>query len=148
MRSQRKRSGPTVTTSAQLRHAITTGQSRDKTSNIDPAAAPLGTDDEAAGNPPSRHEIDLAAQEELDERSCSQSTNGEIAHHHPDRRSSSAGDRHMDRRNAFCILGRSTLLPPLHHPVDTLDEAMSILGDSGRGGQGSVRDIHAVLACA
>jgi hypothetical protein len=65
MRSQRKRSGPTVTTSAQLRHAITTGQSRDKTSNIDPAAAPLGTDDEAAGNPPSRHEIDLAAQEEL-----------------------------------------------------------------------------------
>ena len=65
MTSERNRSGPLVTTSAQLRHAITTGQSRDKVSNIDPAAAPLGTDDEAAGRPPSRDEIRLAAQEEL-----------------------------------------------------------------------------------
>ena len=65
MRSERKRSGPAVATTAQLRHGITTGKSRDKVSNIDPAAAPLGTDDEAAGRPPSRHEIGLAAKEEL-----------------------------------------------------------------------------------
>jgi hypothetical protein len=39
-------------TSAQLRHGIASGQSGDKISNIDPAAAPLGTDDEAGGNPP------------------------------------------------------------------------------------------------
>jgi hypothetical protein len=65
MGSERKSSRSDVSTSAQLRHAITRGQSRDKVSNIDPAAAPLGTDDEAAGRPPSRHEIDLAAKEEL-----------------------------------------------------------------------------------
>jgi hypothetical protein len=52
-------------TSAQLRHGITTGKSRDKVSNIDPAAAPLGTDDEAAGNPPSKDEIREAVQQEL-----------------------------------------------------------------------------------
>ena len=65
MGSERKGSGSEVTTSAQLRHAITRGQSRDKVSNIDPAAAPLGTDDEAAGRSPSRQEIDLAAKQEL-----------------------------------------------------------------------------------
>jgi hypothetical protein len=52
-------------TSAQLRHGIATGKSRDKISNIDPAAAPLGTDDEAAGNAPSQDEIRKAAQQEL-----------------------------------------------------------------------------------
>jgi hypothetical protein len=52
-------------TSAQLRHGISSGRARDKVSNIDPAAAPLGTDDEAAGKSPSRDEIQLAAQEEL-----------------------------------------------------------------------------------
>ena len=65
MGSERKSSGSNISTSAQLRYAITTGQSRDKVSNIDPAAAPLGTDDEAAGRSPSRREIDLAAKEEL-----------------------------------------------------------------------------------
>ena len=52
-------------TSAQLRHGIATGKSRDKVSNIDPAAAPLGTDDEAAGMPPSKDEIQQAAKHEL-----------------------------------------------------------------------------------
>ena len=52
-------------TSAQLRHSIATGKAQDKVSNIDPAAAPLGTDDEAAGNPPSKDEIQQAAQNEL-----------------------------------------------------------------------------------
>ena len=54
-----------VTNSAQLRHGITTGQSGDKVANIDPAAAPLGTDDEAAGMPPSKEEVRLAARHEL-----------------------------------------------------------------------------------
>ncbi len=65
MGSERKSSASEVSTSAQLRHGITTGQSRDKISNIDPSAAPLGTDDEAAGKPPTSEEIRLAAQEEL-----------------------------------------------------------------------------------
>lgn len=36
----------------QIRRAIDTGQTRDKVEAPDPAAAPLGTDDEAAGVPP------------------------------------------------------------------------------------------------
>ena len=57
-----------VTNSAQLRHGITTGQSGDKVANIDPAAAPLGTDDEAAGTPPSPERIDLARHQEASTR--------------------------------------------------------------------------------
>jgi hypothetical protein len=52
-------------TSAQLRHGITSGQGGDKVSNIDPAAAPLGTDDEAGGNPPTQQQLVQAAAHEL-----------------------------------------------------------------------------------
>jgi hypothetical protein len=52
-------------TSAQLRHGIASGQSGDKISNIDPAAAPLGTDDEAGGNPPTQQQLVQAAAHEL-----------------------------------------------------------------------------------
>jgi hypothetical protein len=52
-------------TSAQLRHGIASGQSADKVSNIDPAAAPLGTDDEAGGNPPTQQQLARAAVHEL-----------------------------------------------------------------------------------
>lgn len=38
--------------SARLRHAIDTGRTRDKVPGLDPAAAPLGTDDESAGTRP------------------------------------------------------------------------------------------------
>ena len=55
----------TPPTSAQLRHGIASGQAGDKVSNIDPAAAPLGTDDEAGGNPPTREQLALAATHEL-----------------------------------------------------------------------------------
>ena len=48
-----------------LRHAIDRGQSGDKTDFSDPAAAPLGTDDEAAGHPPTPEQIALAAASEL-----------------------------------------------------------------------------------
>ncbi|MBE9603579.1 hypothetical protein IAI18_01800 [Acetobacteraceae bacterium H6797] len=39
-------------TTAQLRRDIESGQTGDKVAVIDPAAASLGTDDEAAGHPP------------------------------------------------------------------------------------------------
>ena len=55
----------TSPTSAQLRHGIASGQAGDKISNIDPAAAPLGTDDEAGGNPPTKEQLALAAAHEL-----------------------------------------------------------------------------------
>ncbi len=44
-----------------LREAIDRGLTGDKVAGSDPAAAPLGTDAEAAGTPPTRREIDLAA---------------------------------------------------------------------------------------
>jgi hypothetical protein len=100
MGSERKNSSSAVATSAQLRHGIATGQSGDKTSNIDPAAAPLGTDDEAAGKPPSTLEINLAAQEEV--------KNDPIPSQSLERSpiiiSSSAGNRYLDRRDVFGFL--------------------------------------------
>jgi hypothetical protein len=48
------RKGPT---SAQLRHDIDRGATGDKTPGVDPAAAPLGTDEEAGGAAPTPAEI-------------------------------------------------------------------------------------------
>jgi hypothetical protein len=45
----------------QLRDDINSGRTGDKVAFHDPAAAPLGADDEAAGMPPSREDV-LAAQ--------------------------------------------------------------------------------------
>jgi len=52
-------------TTARLRHDIDRGRGGDKVDNVDPAAAPLGTDDEAAGKPPSPAEVNLAYQQEV-----------------------------------------------------------------------------------
>lgn len=51
---------PRGDTSAQLRDDIDSGRTGDKTPGLDPAAAPLGTDAEAAGTPPSAAEIAAA----------------------------------------------------------------------------------------
>lgn len=51
-----KRSPPTADS---LRQAIDSGRTGEKADWPDPAAAPLGTDDEAAGNPPSRQELGM-----------------------------------------------------------------------------------------
>lgn len=56
---------PKPRTSDALRHALDSGKGADKTDFIDPAAAPLGTDDEAAGHPPTREQIRMAAAAEL-----------------------------------------------------------------------------------
>jgi hypothetical protein len=52
-------------TTARLRHDIDRGRGGDKVDNIDPAAAPLGTDDEAAGKPPTAAEVELAYKHEV-----------------------------------------------------------------------------------
>lgn len=49
---------------AQLRAEVDSGQTGDKVPFPDPAAAPLGTDDEAGGATPSRGEIGAAAARE------------------------------------------------------------------------------------
>lgn len=51
-------------TTAQLRKQIDGGETRDKVDHPDPAASPLGTDDEAAGTPPSTEEVDVALRQE------------------------------------------------------------------------------------
>jgi hypothetical protein len=59
------RSGPTV---AQLRDAIDRGRTGSKVPYQDPAAAPLGTDEEAAGTPPSPEDIRVAMRNEVKNR--------------------------------------------------------------------------------
>jgi len=51
-------------TSDRLRKDIDRGRSGDKTDYPDPAAAPLGTDDEAGGNPPSEEQLRIAREAE------------------------------------------------------------------------------------
>jgi hypothetical protein len=51
-------------TTAQLRHDIDSGRTGSKVNFPDPAAAPLGTDDEAAGTPPSAESVSLARRQE------------------------------------------------------------------------------------
>lgn len=50
---------------ARLRHGIDHGGAGDKVAFPDPAAAPLGTDDEAAGHPPTRAQVRYAQAVEL-----------------------------------------------------------------------------------
>jgi len=52
------------TTASQLRAEIDRGHTGDKVPVSDPAAAPLGTDDEAAGYPPSANAVREASREE------------------------------------------------------------------------------------
>lgn len=62
--------GPTPDdlTADALRHSLDRGRGGDKVDFIDPAAAPLGTDDEAGGHPPTREQIRMAAASELGPR--------------------------------------------------------------------------------
>lgn len=48
-----------------LRVDIDRGRTGDKVNNPDPAAAPLGADDEAAGTPVTRERLDTAARQPL-----------------------------------------------------------------------------------
>ena len=52
-------------TTAKLRHDIDRGRGGDKVDVIDPAAVPLGTDDEAAGTPPSEEAVQIAYNNEI-----------------------------------------------------------------------------------
>lgn len=61
MSSERDRRPPTV---EQLRDDIDSGRTGDKIAFPDPAAAPLGADDEAAGSPPTSDQIEEARRHE------------------------------------------------------------------------------------
>jgi hypothetical protein len=53
------------TTTEELRSRLDRGRGGDKVDFPDPSAAPLGTDDEAAGTPPSESDVELAARHEV-----------------------------------------------------------------------------------
>lgn len=59
-----KGSGSEAPTSEQIRAGIDSGRTRDKVAASDPAAVPLGADDEAAGFPPSPEERRAAQRQE------------------------------------------------------------------------------------
>jgi hypothetical protein len=60
-RSFMARTDPPPKTVDDLREDIDRGLTGEKVAGSDPAAAPLGTDAEAAGTPPTRREFDLEA---------------------------------------------------------------------------------------
>ena len=60
-----------IETTEQLRIAIDQGNAGDKVDASDPAAAPLGTDDEAGGTPNSASQVRLAAVHEVHARPSS-----------------------------------------------------------------------------
>lgn len=68
----------TIETTEQLRIAIDQGTAGDKVDVTDPAAAPLGTDDEAGGSPNTAAQVRLAAAHEVCARpsSARQRTSG------------------------------------------------------------------------
>lgn len=55
-----------MTTTERLRADIDSGRTGDKVRGSDPAAAPLGTDEEAAGTPVSREAVELARSNEVE----------------------------------------------------------------------------------
>lgn len=55
-------------TADRLRADIDSGRTGDKVDFVDPAAAPLGTDDEAAGSPPTAVEVGRARAQEVRNR--------------------------------------------------------------------------------
>lgn len=55
-----------MSTVDQLRADIDAGRTRDKVPGFDPAAAPLGTDEEAAGTSISAEAVDLTRRQEVD----------------------------------------------------------------------------------
>jgi len=68
----RSPSGPNTD---ELRHDIDSGQTGEKIRGSDPAAAPLGADEEAAGAPPSPGDVGLARARETSMSADSQERN-------------------------------------------------------------------------
>ena len=80
-------------TSAQLKGAVESGRTGDKNPVRDPALAPLGTDDEAAGSPPSPARTALARHYENIGRWVGGGSRGASAAHAADGREISSSSR-------------------------------------------------------
>ena len=97
-----------------LRRRIDAGETGDKIGVADPAAAPLGTDDEAAGTPPTPARVRTALDQEtrLGDEAGPEPGRGRVAPHEPtDRRSAAPGacsswsSSFSWRRQRFCSCG-------------------------------------------
>ncbi|HEY8573842.1 hypothetical protein [Phenylobacterium sp.] len=88
--SQSQGRGPTT---AQLRDDIQSGRTGDKVAGFDPAAAPLGVDDEAGGVSPTPEQIALAREQETAGRPNSATTNAATPELQPNARA--GGSRGM-----------------------------------------------------
>jgi hypothetical protein len=71
-------------TTAMLKGDIDSGRTGDKNPVFDPGLSPLGTDDEAAGRPPSAFRVALARRLESAERWLKDSRRAGAAHHKAD----------------------------------------------------------------
>lgn len=67
---------PNAPNTAQLKADIDSGRTNDKVAWSDPAASPLGTDDEAAGTPPSAARVSMARASEVDRTPQKEETRG------------------------------------------------------------------------
>jgi len=73
-------------TTAQLRDDIQSGRTGDKVAGFDPAASPLGTDDEAGGNSPTPDQVALARAQETSQRPADGHANAATPDMQPDAR--------------------------------------------------------------
>lgn len=65
-RDQNPKSDRAAPTTEEIRTAIDSGRTGEKVRDFDPAAAPLGTDDEAAGLPPGARRRNMSARPPAD----------------------------------------------------------------------------------
>ena len=94
---------PKTPTIDQLRKEIDRGQTGDKAPGVDPAAAPLGTDDEAGGNPPTAEQRAMEA---------------EAQRHEDPKRPSGGGGATESIRNAEEPEGLAARLADAERPTD------------------------------
>lgn len=66
-------------TTSQLRGDIDSGRTHDKVIKSDPAAAPLGSDAEASGNPPTGQEVATARRHETGRKLASEPSSSRVA---------------------------------------------------------------------
>ena len=79
---QHSREAPPNTPAAALGDELDRGKGRDKIPYPDPAAAPLGTDDEAAGTPITPEQMDMARAEEIRTQTPDDSAAPAVLHGH------------------------------------------------------------------
>jgi hypothetical protein len=73
-------------TTAQLKGDINSGRTGDKVEVFDPGLSPLGTDDEAAGHPPSAERVKMARDQETSARWQAGADKAGQAHQGPSRK--------------------------------------------------------------